>query len=227
MTLPATTTLDQARARADRIRASAVAVADWLADIRGAYAARDWEALGYPTWQEYLDGEFGEHRISLPVEERREVVGVMARAGMSVRAIAPALGVSVGTVQADRASTVQNRTVAEPEAPRRVQSLDGRSRPAYQPLRVVPAPPPEPVVLTAEQVAAIERQTQQAREDSERRAAATNLRSVLTYLTSTVLTPDQLADDYTAVLADFPHADLEFARDTMTAIAKRSADAYA
>lgn len=143
-------TVDQARARADRIRASAVAVADWLSDIRGAYASRDWEPLGYATWHDYLDGEFGAHRIALPMEERREVVAVMSRAGMSTRAIAPALGVSVGTVHADRVSTVQNRTDESTDAapttdqPRTVHSLDGRSRPAVQ-----PRPRQEPVTDSA------------------------------------------------------------------------------
>lgn len=144
--MSALATVDQARARADRIRASAVAVADWLSDIRGAYASRDWESLGYATWHDYLEGEFGEHRVSLPVEERREVVAVMSRAGMSTRAIAPALGVSQRTVADDVRSTEQDCSDDErADEPRRIHSLDGRSRPAVQP----PRPRPEPVTDSA------------------------------------------------------------------------------
>lgn len=139
-------TVDEARARADRIRAGFLAVADWLADVRGAYAARDWVALGYDSWHEYLAGEYDNQRVALPVEERREAVAVMTRAGMSTRAIAPVLGISDETVRRDRqaAPTATNVAVEndQPAPAPRVQSLDGRSRPAAQPRRwpVDPAP---------------------------------------------------------------------------------------
>lgn len=63
------------------------------------------------------------------------------------------------------------------------------------------------------------------RVESEWRAAATNLRSVLTYLTSDTVSPDELADDYAAVLDEFDPDDLAYAAETMTAIAKRGASA--
>ncbi len=58
--------------------------------------------------------------------------------------------------------------------------------------------------------------------ESDRRAAITNLRSVLTYLTSTVLKPRELAESYSAVLDEFDPADLDFAAQTMTAISEWS-----
>jgi ParB-like chromosome segregation protein Spo0J len=61
---------------------------------------------------------------------------------------------------------------------------------------------------------------EEAQRESERRAAISNLRSVLTYLTSTVLTSDELAADYADVVGDFLRQDLVYAARTMTAIAK-------
>lgn len=62
--------------------------------------------------------------------------------------------------------------------------------------------------------------TREAKRESERRASFNNLRSVLTYLTSTVLKPGELAADYADVVDDFDQQDLNYAAQTMTAIAK-------
>jgi hypothetical protein len=42
----------------------ALAALDHMAaDLRAAIREEDWRALGYPTWDAYLDGEYGaEHR---------------------------------------------------------------------------------------------------------------------------------------------------------------------
>lgn len=64
-----------------------------------------------------------------------------------------------------------------------------------------------------------ELKARQAQRESERRAAVTNLRSVLTYLTSTVLQPAELAADYTDALDEFKQEDLDYAAETMSAIA--------
>ncbi len=60
----------------------------------------------------------------------------------------------------------------------------------------------------------------EAQHESERRAAATNLRSVLTYLTSTSVAPSVLATQYVEVLKDFDPEDIDYAADTMSIIAK-------
>lgn len=117
--------------RAERIRSGFRTLADWQQDVIDAYRERDWLTLGYPTWDAYLDGEFGETRVLVPREQRRQIVADMREVGMSTRAIGAALGVSVGTVQADR-SELNSRTETRAEAAD-VIGLDGRRRPATQP----------------------------------------------------------------------------------------------
>ncbi|MFD5814368.1 hypothetical protein [Streptomyces sp. NPDC127038] len=120
---------EEARARADRIRSGMRVLAEWQTDVIAAYAARDWETLGYETWDAYLDGEYGEHRVRLPREQRREIVAGMSAAGMSTRAIGAAIGVHHDTVNRDVQSSVGFPT----DEPRTVLSLDGRERPATRP----------------------------------------------------------------------------------------------
>lgn len=120
---------EEARARADRIRSGMRLLAEWQQDVIAAYAARDWEALGYNTWDAYIDGEYGEHRVRLPREQRREIVAGMSAAGMSSRAIGSAVGSSYATVQRDLEATDTNVSVDEQ---RTVLSLDGRERPAFR-----------------------------------------------------------------------------------------------
>jgi len=119
---------EEARARADRIRSGMRVLAEWQQDVIAAYAARDWDTLGYETWDAYIDGEYGEHRVRLPREQRREIVAGMSAAGMSSRAIGAAVGVDHKTVVNDRAATGENSPV-----PETVLSLDGRERPATRP----------------------------------------------------------------------------------------------
>jgi hypothetical protein len=123
-------TAEEARTRADRIRSGMRVLAEWQDDVIAAYVARDWAALGYESWAAYLDGEYGEHRIRLPRDQRREIVAGMAQAGMSTRAIGSAIGVHHDTVHRDVQATVGNPTVDEQRA---VLSLDGRERPAARP----------------------------------------------------------------------------------------------
>jgi len=119
---------EEARARADRIRSGMRVLAEWQQDVIAAYAARDWEALDYESWDAYLDGEYGEHRVRLPREQRREIVAGMSAAGMSTRAIGAAVGVDHKTVVNDRAATGEFSPV-----PETVLSLDGRERPSARP----------------------------------------------------------------------------------------------
>ncbi|MFI7294012.1 hypothetical protein [Streptomyces sp. NPDC050121] len=122
--------IEEARARADRIRSGMRVLAEWQQDVITAYAAQDWVALGYETWDAYLDGEYGEHRVRLPREQRREIVAGMSAAGMSTRAIGAALGTGNATVHRDLQSSVSDETDARPDV---VLSLDGRERPATRP----------------------------------------------------------------------------------------------
>lgn len=71
-----------------------------------------------------------------------------------------------------------------------------------------------------------ERKAREAARESERRTAIANLRSVLTYLTSASIDPSALAAQYTGALDEFKQDDLDYAADTMSAIAaiKRNHD---
>ncbi len=92
-----------AEQRADRIRAAIVTIAAWQVDVITAHRERDWIALGYGSWGEYLDGEYGEARVPVSREQRREIVADMRQAGMSTRAIGSALGESHQTIGRDAA----------------------------------------------------------------------------------------------------------------------------
>lgn len=86
-----------ARDRADRIRSGLETLAP---DIIAAWQARDWDTLGYDSWQAYIVGEFG-GQLRLGRAERREAVVAMRSEGMSLRAIGSAVGASIGTVHND------------------------------------------------------------------------------------------------------------------------------
>lgn len=79
------------------------------------------------------------------------------------------------------------------------------------------ARPSEPDPETLER---LREREQAAQRESELRAATTNLRSVLTYLTSASIKPDALAGQYAEVLGEFQQDDIDFAADTMAAIAE-------
>jgi DNA-binding transcriptional regulator YhcF (GntR family) len=70
-----------------------------------AYSKRIWLALGHASWQEYLDAELGDLRVSFPREDRKRMVAQMVQppSKMSTRAIASALGVDQKTVSNDLA----------------------------------------------------------------------------------------------------------------------------
>lgn len=101
--------------------------------IKRAYHGRAWEVLGYPTWDEYCQAEFGGSRIRLPREERQEVVASLREAGLSVRAIAAATGLGKSTVDRDVAG-VPNGTPARAA----VTGIDGKT---YQPRPAAVAEP--------------------------------------------------------------------------------------
>jgi len=61
-------------------------------------------ALGYPTWDAYVDARFGDFRIAIPREHRQQAVAALVGVRMSVRAIASLLGVGVGTVHREMVS---------------------------------------------------------------------------------------------------------------------------
>lgn len=116
----------EAEDRAERIR-TALSVSWDL--IKDAWRAFDWQALGYPSWDAYCDGEFGTSRIRLPREERREVVSSMRELGMPIRAIASATGTSKSAVDRELSGGVPNGT------PETVTGIDGKTYSSSQPER--------------------------------------------------------------------------------------------
>ncbi|MDQ0281741.1 hypothetical protein [Rhodococcoides fascians] len=90
-----TMTTVEARELTDEIRAD---VEHLWSKIERAYSERAWRALGYPSWDAYTAAEFDTVHLRLPKAERAGVVGSMRDAGMTVREIASATGMSVGTV---------------------------------------------------------------------------------------------------------------------------------
>jgi transposase-like protein len=121
-------TTDEARTKVELVKALVGTVWTEVADL---FRGRAWLALGYASWDDLCVAEFDGARIRLPREDRREIVGSLREAGLSVRAIAAATGVAPATVH-DDLSGVQNRTPG-------TTGTDGKRYPASR-----PAPPPEP-----------------------------------------------------------------------------------
>lgn len=96
-----------------------------------AYETRAWLALGYESWDAYVDAEIETDRLRLDRGERQRFVISLRSAGMSTRAIAPAVGASQKTVDRDIRAASESDDSDEPMAT--VTSLDGRRRPATKP----------------------------------------------------------------------------------------------
>lgn len=125
MTDIALPTNEQARALTDRIKVAVEGT--WLL-IQEAYTSRAWAALGYDTWDAYVDAEFRTARLALPKEERAETIQSLRSAGMSVRAISSATGVGVGTVHRELSGS------GVPFGTPEIQGADGKTYAANRPL---------------------------------------------------------------------------------------------
>jgi hypothetical protein len=150
-------TADQARELTDQIKADVSAVRNLVIE---AFTRRVWVALGYDSWDAYCDGELGTARLRLPRHERPEMVAWLRTAGMSRRAIAPALGVSEGTVRNDLNAGAQNYApggeigetldaeIVDTAEPEKITGRDGKSYPASKPAHepiTEPTPVSEPI----------------------------------------------------------------------------------
>lgn len=138
--------VDGARRLTERIRLVAGNVADNVEKLRALVAEAKQgnvhELLGYPSWTAYLQDVFGDEPLRLARDVRQELVAELAAQGMSTRAIAPIVGVSVSTIKTDVqvASSVhlepdplvvihvnaETGEVAD-EAPREIAGLDGKT----------------------------------------------------------------------------------------------------
>lgn len=102
-----------------------------------AYSKRIWLALGHASWQEYLDAELGDLRVSFPREDRKRMVAQMVQppSKMSTRAIASALGVDQKTVSNDLAELREEGVI---EVPATRVGTDGVEQPAQRERNVDP-----------------------------------------------------------------------------------------
>ena len=131
MTLEAVAPMERAEAQrvTERIRLkldSAANVLDSLgALVADAYQRRADLAMGYDSWSAYADAEFAAQTANLAAPIRRELVGRLTEAGMSTRAIAPAVGVSHMQVSNDRKAGVKDVYTSAPD-PLAEEKADGR-----------------------------------------------------------------------------------------------------
>lgn len=66
--------------------------------ISTAWQGRIWLALGYDSWQDYLDNEFRDVSLRPPKDLEEQVISELRAAGMSTRGIASAVDISHPTV---------------------------------------------------------------------------------------------------------------------------------
>lgn len=117
-----------ARARAGQIRTGMRTYIETLGLIAVAYREGDHLALGYESWDAYLEGEFNHQRVQLDPAMREKAITELRLGGLSQRAIAVTIGVGRQTV-ADH-----ERQVALPRPPEPKVGVDGKA--------VSPARPP-------------------------------------------------------------------------------------
>jgi hypothetical protein len=113
--------------RAETIRAGMVGYVEAMAAIGEAYEQRDWVTLGHKDWDTYCEKEFSGKRLKLSRDERELAVLAFRGAGMSIRAIGSALGVSHPTVLNDLRSGGQDLPPGD------ITGTDGKTYPASQP----------------------------------------------------------------------------------------------
>ena len=90
---------EEARRRTDEFKVHTEA---WLEELVSLFLDQVWWSLGYTTWDEYCTAEFG--TIRLPRGGRAGAIITLREANMSVRMIASALGIGVGTVHREIAA---------------------------------------------------------------------------------------------------------------------------
>jgi hypothetical protein len=93
-----------------------------------AYQGRAHIALGYASWDEYVDDRLGDLRLTVPRQERGAVVQSLSRAQMSLRAIAKVLGVDVATVHRALGAN-ESADSNDVEEPAPIRGRDGKQYP--------------------------------------------------------------------------------------------------
>jgi hypothetical protein len=83
--------------------------------VEEAKQSNAWQILGFASWTAYLADTLADEPMRLGREERQELVGYLSGEGLSVRAIAPIVAASVGTVHADQEVFRNEHLTPEPE----------------------------------------------------------------------------------------------------------------
>lgn len=145
----------------------------------------------------------------LPIDATPIVAAILAECATPPQTPEPTADPSAAQVGSGQTPGSAGAVVDPPADP-------GSTSPEPEPerhLSVVPDHPDPPASSQSAELAA-----DLARE-SERRAAVASIRSVVTYLTSRVLDPAAVAQQYAIALADFTAEELRFAAETMAALA--------
>jgi hypothetical protein len=88
-----------------------------------AYQGRAWEALGLADWSAFVHHTFDVDRLRLTGSDRAEIVAALRDGGLSMRAVATATGLGLGTVHRELATSVPNGTDDEAEGSDRAERL--------------------------------------------------------------------------------------------------------
>ena len=92
-----------------------------------AYQGRAYAALGYRSWDEYVDDRLGDLRLTVPRQERPHAVAALTNSRMSLRAIAKVLGVGLGTIHRDLSAGIGEKgSGADDVVPNEVEGRDGK-----------------------------------------------------------------------------------------------------
>lgn len=94
---PALVTKAQAQKLTERLKKSLGTSIDLWVEV---FEKRAWKAMGYPSFQEYLDDEFQDLRLRLPRNDRLAILPKLGK--MNTRDAASVLGVDQKTVSNDR-----------------------------------------------------------------------------------------------------------------------------
>lgn len=122
-----------ARARAGQIRFGMQNYIETLGVIAQARANNDHETLGYDSWAEYVDNEFGDGRLKLPSDMRQKAITELRLAGASQREIAHTVGVNQSTV---------SRALGSGDAYASPSGFEGAGQPVVAVVEDVPAATP-------------------------------------------------------------------------------------
>jgi hypothetical protein len=88
---------------------------DGCRQLVAAYQGKAWLALGLSDWPSFVAHTLDVDHLRIPKADRRQIVMALSEGGLSVRAVAAATGLGVGTVHRELNPGVPNGTADDPE----------------------------------------------------------------------------------------------------------------